>query len=219
MKKILVFIFSFSVLLVNASNGDSTKVKKMRYDQEQDQTLFKKGTPIGFYIGLSNKPSVINEQYSWMTGAEVSLVFNHRLNIGFAGYGLVSPVQSNLVDQNGHRYYYDLGYGGLLVEPVIFSRSLVHLTFPVLIGAGGAGLRPSYMGYYYNFGNTDWENYFGDAFFIAEPGVNLELNVFKWMRFHAGASYRFVSDGYFGSAIGNELSGWSANFGLKFGRF
>jgi hypothetical protein len=39
------------------------------------------------------------------------------------------------------------------------------------------------------------------------------------MRLDVGISHRFVSSGYFGTPLGEELTGWSANFSLKFGKF
>lgn len=209
MKKLFSVLFLLPGLLAFAQ-------EEMNSDEDV-RTLFKKGTPIGFFAEWNNRPALINNQAAFMTGGKLSLVFNHRINFGFGGYGLTTPVESDVLDANGNIQYYDMGYGGLIVEPVVFHKSLVHFTLPVLIGVGGAGYRSSLYGDYWD--DSYWDSYHADAFFVVEPGINAELNIFKWMRLDAGISHRFVSSGYFGTPLGEELSGWSANVSLKFGKF
>lgn len=219
MKKLILLFGLFGMVhQLKANTSDTSKnVHQQRYNE--DQTLLGKGKPLGFFIGINVKPAIVNDQAAFFTGGQIAMVFGKKLNVGFAGYGLTSPVLSDRVDADGTHYYYDMGYGGLLFEPVFFSRSAIHFTLPVLLGAGGAGFRPTTSPFSYNYEDVNWDNYVADAFFVAEPGLNMELNLFKWMRLDAGVSYRFISDGYFGSSLNSSLSGWSANCGLKFGWF
>lgn len=216
MKKIIsILVLSLIVFGVNAQENPEPKPENKRNNDEV-QTLFKKARPLGFYVGWSNKPIILNDQFGFCTGAEVALSFGRKLNMGVAAYGLVSPVQSNVLDQNGNIYYYDMAYGGFLIEPVIGSNKLLHVTLPIILGAGGV----SYHTQYNSFSN--WENYYdyqSGIFFIAEPGVHAELNLFKWLRFHTGVSYRFTGPGYFSVPQNGELNGWSASLGLKIGLF
>lgn len=54
--------------------------------------------------------------------------------------------------------------------------------------------------------------------FVAEPAVNVELNVTNWFRVAAGASYRYVSSMSAIRGIENkDLSGVSGQLALKFG--
>jgi hypothetical protein len=56
-------------------------------------------------------------------------------------------------------------------------------------------------------------------YFIVEPGLNIELNLFRFMRIAVGGTYRFVS-GLDMANLGNRnLSGPTANLMFKFGRF
>jgi hypothetical protein len=207
MKKTISILFLFSINIIVFAQE---KKEKKEYEV---QTLGGRGTPVGFYFGWVNKPSIINEQPGWMTGGETGLVFGHAVRFGFAGYGLVSPVRSNRFDGMGNELYYDLGYGGIMFEPVFGSRYLFHLTFPVMLGAGGVSWHDRYS---YSY---DWNQYGWDVFMIAETGANIELNVFKWLRMTAGASYRFTTESWRGGLGVSELSGWSGNLGLKIGRF
>ena len=152
-----------------------------------------------------------------MTGGALALSFGRKLNVGVVGYGLITPVSSNNIDVNGNLYYYDLGYGGFLFEPILASTKVFHVTFPVLIGGGAVGYHTAY-GNFSNWGNN-YNEYNSGVFFVAEPAVHLELNLFKWLRFHAGGGYRFMSSGYFNTPASGELNGWSATAGLKIGIF
>ena len=118
------------------------------------------------------------------------------------------------------------GYGGLLIEPILAGTSPVHLSFPVLIGAGGVTLTD-----FYNL--DDWQSPFSnyeydyDAFFVVEPGVELELNVTRFFRLAAAVSYRYTSeiellgfeDLINGPVAPNALRGFNYGLTFKFGKF
>lgn len=208
MKKIILLSgFLLSVLMVNAQ------------EKEEIQTLFKKGRPVGFYLGWSNKVTAINQHTGTMTGGSLAMSFGRKLNVGVAGYGLLTPVASNHIAADGSAYYYDMGYGGFLFEPMIASTKVFHVTFPVLVGAGGVGYHSGTYQSFSNWGNNYNGDYQSGVFFVAEPAVHLEVNLFKWLRFHAGGGYRFTSSGYFSVPQVGELDGWSATAGLKIGLF
>ncbi|NQX92539.1 MAG: hypothetical protein HRT74_10530, partial [Flavobacteriales bacterium] len=122
--------------------------------------------------------------------------------------------------ETGDRLYYEMGYGGLFFEPVFFSRSVVHFTTPVLIGAGGIGESRTQL---FNPENEDsWEDpnfYRSDFFFVLEPGVSLEVNLFRHLRLKAGVSYRFMEDVELPNTDLATLEGWNANVGLRVGWF
>jgi len=109
------------------------------------------------------------------------------------------------------------GYGGLLIEPVLAPFSPVHLAFPVIIGAGGVA--------YVNYNWWEYSTYQNpvvtesDAFFVFEPGVELEFNVVRFMRIGIGASYRYTSKVHLFNVSNDVLNGFSGGFSLKFGKF
>ena len=94
------------------------------------------------------------------------------------------------------------------------------MSFPVTIGAGGVS---------YVRSNRDFEFYESEdshAFFVVEPGVDVEFNLLPFVRFGVGVKYRVTSDmemTYIDS--GNRildrdaLSGFSTALTLKFGKF
>lgn len=184
-----------------------------------ERTLIKKGTPIGFYLGTSLKAAELNRQQSMWVGGQIGLVANHRFNFGLAGYGLLTDVESNVLDVNGVSHVYEMGYGGFHLEPVLFSDRLVHVTFPVLLGAGGVA-ESRYRFLEYTGLEDDWiEESETSAFLVAEPGVNVEINVMKGLRFAVGGGYRYVDYSNLTHTSNNDLSGWTANFTMKVGWF
>lgn len=109
------------------------------------------------------------------------------------------------------------GYGGLVIEPIIGAKWPVHVSIPILIGAGGVGLiRNNYL-------KPDWEeNYYHedvDAFFVIEPGIEVELNMVKFMRLAIGGYYRYTSDLHLADTKSNVLDGFSVGLTMKFGKF
>ena len=76
----------------------------------------------------------------------------------------------------------------------------------------------------YNWESDYWDNvedYNHDPnwFFVAEPGVKVEVNVLRWLRFSPGISYR-IAHGSEGKGLSDEdINGTSVNLTLKFGRF
>jgi hypothetical protein len=189
------------------------KVKNSEY-----QSLFKnENKAFGGYFGLNSHYTKINDQDAFFMGAELTAVINHSFNIGLQGYGLVTANQTDRTTEFGDPLYLAIGYGGLLLEPVAYYGSVVHLSFPVLLGGGGiAEYSKNYYGYYappYYYEETY------DYFFVVEPGINVELNVLKFMRISTGASYRVTSDINLIGMKDHNLNGLNFDFSLKFGWF
>jgi hypothetical protein len=175
------------------------------------------------FVGFGSKGLQLNNQVAVLSGAEVNLVFGHKINFGFFGYGKVNEVQSNYYDTQGYRHHYELGLGGVKIEPVIFTNSLVHLTVPIQMGAGAMSLnRRRFVDYdYYNDGFGDWENslYDFDTFVFIEPSVSAELNLLKHLRLNAGVGYMITDKIHLAGTSSNPLEGLTGNISLRIGWF
>jgi hypothetical protein len=68
----------------------------------------------------------------------------------------------------------------------------------------------------YNYNNSTIDN---DAFFVFEPGLEVEVNLVKFMRFAAGGSYRYTSKVSMINSSETMLRGFNGYFALKFGAF
>ena len=176
-------------------------------------------TSHGGYGSYSVAYSQIGGFDAMMTGGSGLWLIDHVFGLGFGGYGFNTfAKQDPNLDNN--RYKYSGGYGGLVLEPILFPGKVVHITFPILIGAGGI----SYIQSDYD----DWYNYYEDsqAYFVIEPRIEAEINLVKYMRIGAWISYRYTTNIYLkyyesGNPIGSKqtLRGISGGINFKFGKF
>ena len=191
--------------------------------KNEQQTLFGNQRGFGGFIGLNSQMAEINGQEAYLAGAELNMVLGHSLNLGVKGMGMLSDVNSNTLNDNGQPFKLQLGYGGFNIEPVIASRSAIHVTTPVFLGIGGIAetYDPLWQGDFINGVETafDQKPHRTDMFLMAEPGVNLELNVFRFMRLAGGVSYKFVTDTQIPGIETTDIEGLSANLSLRLGWF
>ncbi|MCT4580201.1 MAG: hypothetical protein N4A35_02200 [Flavobacteriales bacterium] len=203
-----LFITTLFFLCIGASAQDIVN---------EQQTLFgshKKS--VRGYIALNHKAITLNNQIGLLTGGELSLVFNHKLNVGVFGYGMYNDVQSNYIDHYNHSYFFEYGAGGLKLEPVFFSNAVIHFTLPIEAGIGGAALNRSRF-YHEDFEWNVDHNY--DIFGFVEPGIKAEVNLFKNLRFAGGIGYQFTDVINLANTENYPLNGWTINAALKLGWF
>src|SRR5688572_3729070 len=191
------------------------------------ETVFNGGArSVRGYGALTNKFSTLGGEYANLVCAYGGVFINHKLMIGIGGEALTNrldvPLQHRadpLRDLN-----YEYGQFGLVTEYVLGSNKAFHIAFNLFSGAGFTlqHERNDWHDYDdddFDFDDDDNESLDENWFFVAEPGVQLEINVFKWMRFSPGISYRaaFGSDGL--GMKDSDISNISYNATLKFGGF
>jgi hypothetical protein len=215
MRAIIFFLMSF--FLVNNISAQENKDLVYKEDEDDIQTLFGNQKIVhGGYGALTFAFSEINDLNAASFGARGAWIIGHWFAVGIAGTGFINDINyNNALDQ-----YTNLtgGYGGLLLEPIILPMFPIHITFPVLVGAGGiAYVTRSDVGDFY-----EPPNYVDDAtsFFIVEPGAEIELNFFRHIRVGLGASYRFTDEIFLQEVItAFPLNGLTWTASLKFGKF
>ena len=134
----------------------------------------------------------------------------------------LEDIDGNLVADSTRRLDLGMGYGGIFIEYVLNPKKAFHLTFPLFIGAGGAqvGVKtPLDLNVSTPQDYTTYDYVESSGFFVLEPGINIELNMSKFFRLDIGASYRFISGTQLQRLSSNDLSDFSFNLGLKFGKF
>lgn len=177
----------------------------------RDEILIGEVLESGGYGGPTIKVSEIKGETGVFVGGYGGWLINHTFMIGGGGYGLVNNIQAPIKGAGGETLYYDIGYGGLVLEYIDSSHKLIHYTINALIGGGVL-----------DYKKKDWEmNYqnTGDVFFVFEPGFNVELNVSSFFRVGLGVSYRFVNGIELEGTSEQDLRGVAANLTLKFGMF
>lgn len=219
MKTILTLLSLTFFMTLNAQENEE-KNDKSRFDKwridDGTETLANRKGGFGAFLELNTMPTFINNQPGMMTGGGLSLVFGHSLNLGVAGYGLITNVQSNTFDTTGNYYNLQTGYGGITIEPVFFSKKLVHISFPVLLGMGATSLSHFDL-YDSQTYEANWSD--PDYYYIVRPGMNIEINLLRILRLDLGFNYRFTTGYNFNNTNPGNLNGWSGNIGLKLGWF
>ena len=168
----------------------------------------------------------ILDQDAMLIGLRGGWIINHRLTIGIAGSGLVSdvenPAHDALLAEQGmdlkRKSIFRTGYGGILIEPVIAYSKPIHVSLPILIGAGGYG----YSTFYDHDVIEERPNHIHDDFhsyFVLQPGIDLELNIIPLLRLGIGASYRYTTDLEAAGTPEDGMRGMNATFSIKVGKF
>lgn len=206
MKKIVTFCICLLIATTSwaQNRGNSGDIK----------TLVGQTRHFGFYGGLSFKTSKLKNENIMMAGVKVGGIINRTLGIGFEAHGLI-PYSASDQYINGEEVIPLGGYGGLVLEPILFSNKAIHFTFPI---SGGAG----WLGYHEDWGNdfsSSSELIEGDVFWYVEPGANLEFNISKSFRVDLGVSKRFVQDLELVNTSADDFSKLNYSLTLKFGRF
>lgn len=219
MKKILfIFVLQLVFITTYAQNTDSTKVttEPENTENKEVQTLFGSKSHFGFFIAPVIKGSTILDEAAALPGIRLGWTINRVVSLGFEGYGLApTMVKNDILANQPVRPL--MGYGGFFIEPVIGSKRLIHVTLPIMIGAG-------WMGYVHDWNETRNDpqtDELVDDFvtWVVEPGINAELNVASFFRVNLGVSYRFTQNVELLNTGQKAFEGLNYSLTLKFGRF
>lgn len=212
MKTQVQLIFGAILLLLATSLAKAQSTGDVR-------TIFRSG-PSGGYGVISNKFTSIYGSYANMPEVYGGWFINKKFLLGIGGGATTNyipvPVEESIAPYKRMSYLY--GQAGLVNEFVIASNGAIH---PVLHWFNGAGFSLQYERPEWD----EWEDtsYTEEAddlqwFYITEPSIQIELNLFRWMRVSPGISYRFAYDNKT-RTINKDVSGPSASIALKFGKF
>ena len=177
-----------------------------------DQKASSNGAYGAFHIGYSQ----IAGRDAINMGFRGGWIANHKFVLGFAGAGFFSDKRS--IGMNGLDNFIAGGYGGLLFEPIMMPMSQVHVSFPMIIGAGGVNIIEGYHNMH------DWTYHDpttseATPYFVFEPGAELEFNIAKFFRFGLGVSYRFTSNVDLAGISPDALRTLNGHVIFKFGKF
>jgi opacity protein-like surface antigen len=220
MKKMitLVVMLALAMPTLLAQEGEENQADiKPRRNPGEVQTLFDPHSGSGGYGAFTIGYTQINQQDAILIGGRGEWVIGHGFGLGLGGYGFINDPIYNPIDELN--YSLAGGYGGLMLEPILFGWFPVHLSFPILVGAGGVA-NTSYSANW----SDPYEYYDGyveeaTAFFVAEFGAEVEFNLVRFFRLAVFGSYRYTSDIIMEDTPVDALRGWSAGMTFKFGSF
>jgi hypothetical protein len=185
----------------------------------QEESLLGEGeiTNGGFGAAVVKFTS-INSQFGVLVGGRGGWIINHSIILGAGGYGLTNQINGTI--SNGGRYLSTiLGYGGFEMEYIINSDNLVHTSVSLLIGGGAVSQRNNIYPVPLDWSALNIEPLSANNFFIAEPEVDIEVNIVKFFRIDFGASYRIISGVNQNGLKNSDVAGVSVIMTLKFGKF
>lgn len=170
----------------------------------------------GVYVGIGMGYGEIEGEDTYIGTFKVAYVANQQFEVGFLARGLYSR-QNIFNPRSGDNDDLFAGYAGFHLEPILFGKSLVSLSFPVFIGGGAVGYVDRDI--IDNEENFDFEDDDLDAVFVLEPGVSALFNISRYVQLEAGVRYRFSSKIELTDSPIDRINGFSGGFGIKLGIF
>lgn len=185
--------------------------------QNEIQTIAGNNVHHGGFGALTFTGTEFNSKSTMLLGFRGGWIINRAVALGFEGHGLIPSAEYPDIDSQRPVDARAVGgYGGMFIEPILFSNKVVHLTFPVSAGGGWVGYVVDWEDSQ-NFNDDDLID--GDTFWYIKPGASVEVNVARNFRIALGASYRFTEDLELTGTPEDGFDGWNYFLTLKFGRF
>lgn len=210
------YIIKISLIIFFAFNTFVTQSQESKDYLEFDD---RKNIVHGVYFGLGMRYGIINGDDTAFGNFKIAYVANKKVEIGFALTALFNEKPNDAPELfSGSKIALIGGYGGLHVEPILFGKKFISVSFPLLIGGGVV----TYTG---NRGNDEYRHVKDDDFddfddfFVVEPGINVLYNFSRFTQLETGIKYRFTSQYNHLPYRKGNLNGFSVGVGLKIGIF
>jgi len=187
----------------------------MAQDTDGMKTIISKGTQLNGFGSVDLKYSNFVDRPALLIGAQGGVLLDHHFYLGVGAYGLTTRVQFES-PEDAALYNLNGGYAGVLLGGVIAPSRVFHIYIPALIGAGSLDITdPNYL----ISGFTEEVTVESSAFFVVEPGLEIEANITHFFRLGLGGTWRFVEGAELTRLDNNSLSNWSTYISFRFGRF
>lgn len=216
MKKAVSVIFLTISLFVHSQQYVDTNDPK----NDEVKSLLSKGNDLNGFGAIDLKVGNFVGERALLTGAYGGFIINRRYLFGVAGYGLVTNVGFEGTipnDPTARKLNLHGGYGGVIIGVTVAHKELMHLSIPIVMGAGSFEVvDKNYFGS--NLADSEFtiEN---SIFFVLEPGIQLEFNITKYFRIGAGITYRYISGTELANLEDEDVTGTSGILSFRFGRF
>ncbi len=171
----------------------------------------------GVYLGFGAQYGRLDGENTGFGTFKLAYVANQQLEIGFAVSGLYNERENTRPDLfDGDKIALVGGYAGFHVEPILFGKRFISVSFPLLIGGGLV----TYTGAEaLDNDEVDLDRSDFDDFFIVQPGVNILYNFTRYTQLETGIRYRITSEYDLSPFKKDNLNGFSVVIGIKVGIF
>ena len=215
----LLFLLLFGFQSIDDAFGQETVFKIKKDTTSSMKTLFKPHKLKSF--GLSLQSQVLFGKGGPEHGMGLQMHLNNKLSLGIASFNSMDRRD----DRNGMAPEPRQRFNALTIEVTPMANKLFHLSFPLAIGRiqqenpmiynyTSSMMPQPGPGYGGNWGRNDpFRN--GPRALGVQPGINLEVNLFKYIKVFGGANYRFA----FGEEKTRDMSRATGTIGVKVGVF
>ncbi|PIB34610.1 hypothetical protein BFP72_03895 [Reichenbachiella sp. 5M10] len=195
--------------------GESAEKEDKMEKKDEIRTISGSKNQGGGYGGVGVKISSFNKESLAMLGVRGAWVINRALAFGADIWGVIPTSEYNSIPNLGVSQVNLVGgYGGIILEPIVLSNQVIHVTFPVSAGAGWLGYVPDM---YSDLNSGDLLD--DDVFWYVEPGAAVELNLSRAFRLNFAVSKRFTQDLRLIGTEHDEFDDWNYTLMMKIGRF
>lgn len=206
MKKVLLIAALFAT--TNLLAQDSTR----------NETFFRGDIKSTGYGAMTTQYTRFDGKDALVIGLYGGWMINHRFMVGLGAYGLLNhPDGYNAAGETDHNNELQMGYGGLMLEYTFAGTKRIHASGSLLLGGGGVS-NGNYTTRNYGYG-SQWNAQDDSGFYVAQPSVNVEMNMTNWFRIAVGGGYRYVTGSKMSGISDKDMSAPMANVTLKFGLF
>ncbi len=229
MKKIILFV-TFIACLTSYTNAQDTIyiLRPVPVMEDTMKTVFRCKRPKayekkqywGFYGEMNVQYGQFNDDFAYVSGGSFMFICNKRFAIGGTMQRIAdqsfAPNFVNTASIPGVEYLH-AGFGGLKMEYTVMPNSVIHLTVPLVLGYGWANVN----GDQHIYSDSHYEDLpTTNSYYIVQPGLQAELNLFKFLKLFAGANYRFSMEADITNTFSSTtLQGFGAVGGIKAGIF
>ena len=211
---VMVFIGIHSVSPVF---GQETLIKIRKDTSSSMKTLFKPHKLTS--IGVSLQSQMLFGKGGPEHGMGVQLHLNNKLALGIASFNSLP----NRDDRNNMGTDLRQRFTAFTMEATPMANKVFHLSFPLAIGRiqqdnsmdDDLKAYPAYMQQPGTGGRMNRSDMRGPSTLGVQPGINLEVNLFKYVKVFGGANYRFA----FGEEKTDGMSRAAGTLGIKVGVF
>ena len=205
-KSIAALTFLFTTVLVHSTYSQEQIVSAEPKPIETKTLL---GLPkihfLGLYVAPEYQLAQLAGKFTSMTGGSVMLLVNKKFAIGASGFTTLDNFVPTQISQTKD-FRLNNSFGGVRLEYTLNPNNAVHVSFPLLIGGGMASIdsvntHNNQINSEANETHGRSEQNGGVSYFIVQPGVNVEANLFRYAKIFAGVSYRILAGADEGSEV------------------
>ncbi len=210
--KTLVLILTCPIMLMAQVEVNEDRVDSHQAYEQRMETFSKNGQSHGIYFGIGGGQSQIGRHSIGTFHTRLAYVSNQAFEIGLEGQS-----HQGIITRSGGHSLVAGGFGGFHFKAIFRGNKKVHLGFPVFAGFGVMGVGETTSDNWWDGVDADIDEV--APAFVLDPGINIELNLNRFIGVEFGAKYRFASTFDESDFLLSQIDGWIFSGTLKFGFF